>query len=295
MGAGLMGSQIGCEYAIGGHDVRFIARDPDLARQRVENGLSMIRSLGVVNVDVAVAASSHISVGTELDGTYDLLVESLPEDLELKLRTLLPMVNSCPDAVVATNTSSLSISALGDGLGAPKRTIGTHYWNPPLLMPLVEVVPGNRTDSAVVALITETLRALGKRPVVVSQDVPGFVWNRLQLALLREALWIVRAGIASVETVDEIVRDGLARRWRHVGPFRMVALGGVATWLRIGSNLLPSLSEETDLQGLDEFVSFDDESLEETRRLRDQALADELKGEARTTRSDGPQIDNGVG
>ena len=125
-----------------------------------------------------------------------------------------------------------------------------HYWNPPILMPLVEVVPGDETDASVVAAVCDVLAEIGKHPITVAKDVPGFVWNRLQFALLREAMWLVEKGAASPETVDLVVREGLARRWRHIGPFEAVALGGTETWSRVGANLLPELSNATAIDGL---------------------------------------------
>src|SRR5207245_2476097 len=183
---------------------------------------------------------------------WDLVVESVPEDFELKAAKLRPLADASPDAIVATNTSSLSITRLGETIGAPERTIGTHYWNPPLLMPLVEVVAGERTSPEVVALVRETVSRLGKRPVLV-RDVPGFVWNRIQMAVLREAAWIVGNDVAAPETVDEILTYGLARRWRNVGFFEAISLGGVATWQRTSANLLPELSAATELPDLREW------------------------------------------
>ena len=161
---------------------------------------------------------------------------------ELKANMLASVALASPDAILATNTSSISITALGAAAGAPERVVGTHYLAPPLLMPPVEVVAGEHTDSAVVDVVRRTLVALGKQPVAVQRDLPGFVWNRLQFALLRECVWLVEHGVASAETVDEVMREGLARRWRHVGPFRAIALGGIDTWNRSAANIVPELS-----------------------------------------------------
>ena len=149
--------------------------------------------------------------------------------LALKVSILRPIVERQQDAAIATNTSSFCVGELGDEIGAPERTLGTHYWNPPLLMPLVEVIPGPHTRSDLVQRVRGTLAGLGKRPIVVAKDVPGFVWNRLQIAVMREALWLVETGVVTSEQVDTVVREGLARRWRHVGPFEAAALGGADT------------------------------------------------------------------
>ncbi len=167
------------------------------------------------------------------------------------------MLAAAPAAVVATNTSSLSITAIGDAIGAPERTVGTHYLNPPLLMPPVEIVAGERTSAETVAFARDTVAALGKLPVLVRRDVPGFVWNRLQFALVRECAWLVESGVASAEDVDTVVREGLARRWRHVGPLRSIALGGVDTWNRSGANIVPELSDAAALPDLAELAIAD--------------------------------------
>jgi 3-hydroxybutyryl-CoA dehydrogenase len=157
--------------------------------------------------------------------------------------------------------------------------LGTHYLNPPLLMPPVELVAGERTDPTLLVTMTETLQALGKQPVLVRRDVPGFVWNRLQFALLRECVALVDEGVASAEDVDRVVRDGLARRWRRVGPFAAIGLGGVETWNRAGANLVPEISTATSLGDLSRFVSADAEEQERLRATRDAALAEELRAE----------------
>jgi 3-hydroxybutyryl-CoA dehydrogenase len=206
-----------------------------------------------------------------------LVIEAAPEDLALK-RALFGELAAVvePDCVLATNTSSLSVTELGERVGAPERTVGTHYWNPPLLMPLVEVVAGGRTDAEVVEQTTVTLRDLGKRPVLV-RDVPGFAWNRLQMAVLREAVALVEEGVASSPAiVDEILTHGLARRWRHIGFFQAIALGGVETWQQTAANLLPLISSATEIPELGGWVRDGDSELAAVAARRDQGLARDM-------------------
>jgi len=277
VGAGLMGAQIGCEYALGGHGVALLARNPEAARSRFERGLETVRAHGLASSEAVEAARARARVTADLGEAIscDLAVESLPEDLELKARLLRPVAEASPEVVLATNTSSLSVTELGEWVGAPERTVGTHYWNPPLLMPLVEVVAGARTDPNVVERVTDTLRALGKRPVLV-QDVPGFAWNRLQMAVLREAVALVEEGVASPAIVDEILAHGLARRWRHIGFFQAIALGGVETWQKTAANLLPLISSATEIPELGGWVRDGDSELAAVAARRDQGLARDL-------------------
>ena len=281
LGAGLMGAQIGCEYALAGNAVALHARDLDGARRRVEAALALVVRHGLAGAEAVEGVRARLTycASSEQAGEdRELLVESLPEELALKARVLRAALASARDgALVGTNTSSLSITELGEAVGAPEQTVGTHYWNPPLLMPLVEVVAGARTSPATVAAVRNLLVELGKQPVLVRRDVPGFVWNRLQFALVRECVWLVENGVAGPEEVDEVVRSGLARRWRHVGPLRSIALGGVETWNLAGANVVPSLSTVAslpDLVGIALAVGADAAD-------RDAALAGELARERR--------------
>lgn len=280
VGAGLMGVQIGCEYALGGHDVTLMARNEDRAAERASAAAAILERQGLASPEELAATSRRLTTSSSprVDG-WDLVVESLPEDLDLKAELLGPVAEASPEAILATNTSSLSVSVLGQRIGAPERTLGTHYWNPPLLMPLVEVVVGEGTRPDVVDQVVDSLHALGKRPVVC-RDVPGFVWNRLQMAVLREAVWLCEQQVATPETVDEVLTHGLARRWRHVGFFTAVALGGVSTWERAARNLLPQISAATEVSGLERWTPKDERLLAEAAETRDRGLAREFDAEA---------------
>jgi 3-hydroxybutyryl-CoA dehydrogenase len=279
VGAGLMGSQIAAEYAYAGHRVHCLARHPDVTRARADEALATALRLGLHDADETRAAAARLSVEGELGAIAhcDLVVESVPEDLALKGEVLTPIAAHFPAAVIASNTSSLSITAIGEACGAPERTVGTHYWNPPLLMPLVEVVAGERSSREAVELARAGVESCGKRPVVVKRDVPGFIWNRLQHALLREALWIVDNDVATPEAVDEVVRYGNARRWAHVGPFAAAALGGLDTWQRVAAELFPVLSNAEAAGDLGRTQWADAEQLEAIAAERDAELARDLR------------------
>lgn len=288
IGAGLMGAQIAAEYALGGHDVQVVAPRTGPAGERIGQAFDLVVAHGLADTAAAGAARARIALGTDpaaVDLATALVVESVSEDLATKGEVLRAAGAAAPGAVLASNTSSIPITRIGEAAGAPERTIGTHYWNPPLLMPLVEIIATERTAPGVVEVATDALRSLGKRPVVARRDVPGFVWNRLQFALLREAVWLVEQGVASPETVDEIVRDGLARRWRYTGPFQTAALGGGANFQRIANNLWPELSAATSLDGLLDLLPGDD-ALAGVRERRDAGLLRDLlaerQGEATT-------------
>ncbi|MEZ4504305.1 MAG: 3-hydroxyacyl-CoA dehydrogenase family protein [Thermomicrobiales bacterium] len=279
-GPGLMGSQIGVEYALAGHAVVFLARDAAKAEQRID---AAWQTAGAVDrwpdaaFDDGRRRLSVVSAFSDVDGPVDLVLESVVEDAEAKGIVLRAAAERFPDAMLASNTSSISIGRLGELSGAPERTIGNHYWNPPLLMPLVEVISGPKSDPAVVQRSVELIASVGKRPVVVEKDVDGFVWNRLQVALLRVAVWIVENGVASPGVVDEIVRDGLARRWRYTGPFETAALGGPDTFTRVANNLWPVLSNADRVEDLGRWLIDDAGILGEIKARRDDGLLRDLE------------------
>lgn len=277
-----MGSQIGCEFAIGGHEVVYLVQRLDAATRRVDAAFALAGTLDLWTTAAVQAGRervSFVSSVSELDPATELFVESIAEDRAPKIAILRDAADRLPNAILASNTSSLSIGELGTGCGAASRTIGMHYWNPPLLMPLVEVISGPESDLAHIERAMHELRAIGKRPVHVDRDVPGFVWNRLQLALLREAVWIVENGVASPEVVDEIVADGLARRWSFTGPFTTAALGGASNFAKIARNLWPVLSDADSVDDLSPWIHHTEESLAAAKAYRDAGLLELLRRE----------------
>ena len=279
VGAGLMGAQIAAEYALGGHRVQCYARNPETTRTRLEETFATVLRLELHDESLTMEAAEGVTVTDALDAIKrcDLVVESVPEDLPLKGEVLTPIAARFAGAVIASNTSSLSIGAIGEACGAPERTVGTHYWNPPLLMPLVEVIAGEHSRPEAIELARSAVASCGKRPVLVQRDVPGFIWNRLQHALLREALWIVDNGVATPEAVDEVVRFGNARRWEHVGPFAAAALGGIGTWQRVAGELFPVLSKADDAGDLERALWAGPEELAAIAAARDAELARDLR------------------
>ena len=161
----------------------------------------------------------------------DLIQECVPEDLQLK-RALFSQLSDLthPGSVLASSSSAIVPSALADGLSCADRILVGHPGNPPYLMPVIEVVPSPTTSSSAVEHAIELYAAAGLRPVLVQKELEGFIFNRLQGALLREAYCLLRDGVSSVDDIDAVMRLGLGRRWGVVGPFEAVDLntrGGI--------------------------------------------------------------------
>ncbi|MDP9222385.1 MAG: 3-hydroxyacyl-CoA dehydrogenase family protein [Actinomycetota bacterium] len=287
LGAGLMGAQIGAEYALAGSRVALVTQTSESSTRalaRAEGALDALVAHGLAAHESVRAAKVNLSGTTDMMGSCtgaDLIIESLPESLSEKTATLRRAVEVAPDAIVASNTSSIPIADIGTGVGAASRTIGTHYWNPPTLMPLVEVIPSKLTDPAVTARVVGWLRAMGKEPVTV-RDVIGFVHNRLQFALIHEAVRLVNEGVTDAETIDRIVERGLARRWQLVGPFTTMMLGGRPTFAAIARLLFEELERPVDpnsILGL--ALEGSSRPIEDVIRRRDAGLASALRNDRR--------------
>ena len=228
VGAGTMGAGIARIFADGGASVRLTARREEslqAARERAGEAVAMTTDLGE-----ALAGA-------------DLVVESIVEEVEPKRAVLAPAEElAATDAILTTNTSSLSIDDIGGELQRPERFAGLHFLNPPELVQVVEIVGGARTAPDTLETLRGWMEELGKAPVVVRLDVPGFVVNRLQYALLREAYALVDAGVCSFEDVDRAVTAGLGARWAAIGPFQTMDLAGLDVHTAVAENLWPELA-----------------------------------------------------
>jgi 3-hydroxyacyl-CoA dehydrogenase len=181
--------------------------------------------------------------GRAADGAA-LVAESVVEDLAVKGELLARVEHEAPaDAVLTTNTSSLPLAALSGYLRDPTRFAALHWFNPPELVELVEIVAGPATTPATLERLVAWTRAAGKTPVRLERDVPGFVANRLQYALIREAYALVEAGICDRRAVDAAVTAGLGARWAAVGPFESMDLAGLDVHLAVARRLFPLLAD----------------------------------------------------
>jgi len=252
VGAGTMGAGIALAFALGGSAATMVARRQstlDAAWRRIEASLSLLTSAGRVPGAERDAILGRIAGTTDLDGAdlnADLVVESVAEDLTAKRRLYQAIEPRCgPSTILGTCTSSLPLAELASGLARPGQFIGYHWFNPPELVGLVEIVPAAQTAAAVTDRVEEFSLAVGKQPVRVAADVPGFIANRLQYALIREAYHLVAAGVCTPADVDRVVTAGLGPRWAAVGPFLSMDLAGLDVHRAVAEQLFPLLEAGT--------------------------------------------------
>ncbi len=178
----------------------------------------------------------------ECTADIDMVIEAIPEKIELKEKLFIQLEGLCPEKTIfATNTSGISINSLAEKVIRKQKLIGTHFFMPAHLIPLVEVVCGKETATGTVEFVMQALLSIGKKPVKVAVDLPGFIANRLQHALAREAMSLVQKGVATVEDVDEVVKSSLAIRLLFSGPLEQRDFNGLDVHLSIASYLYENL------------------------------------------------------
>ncbi|MFP3963479.1 3-hydroxyacyl-CoA dehydrogenase family protein [Actinomadura fulvescens] len=258
VGGGLMGHGIAVALARAGHDVAVYDVDPrTLATFHSRVGQALAQC-GITGAQ-AERISAHVTTVPALNDVAreaDVIVEAVPERLEAKHRVLAQLESAAaPATPIWTNTSVLSITRVAEGMVRPRRLAGVHWWNPPYLIPLVEVAPGARTEQRVVDDACELLTAMGKTIVRLRRDVPGFVGNRLQFALLREALHLLDQGVCDPATIDTVMRSSLGLRWASVGPMENADYIGLRLTRDILRNLAPHLStDKEDFPSIDKLL-----------------------------------------
>jgi len=249
IGTGMMGPGIGITLALAGHPVTLFGRTADSVSrglQGVERGIEQLRNEHLTTARAGRAARRRMQGSTDLAASVSgasFVFESVVEDLELKQQLFAQLDQLAPpDAIFASNTSGLPITRIAAGMAHPERAATAHFWNPPHLMPLVELVKGERTSERTIDRLRQILDATGKRTVIVRQDVPGQLGNRLLHALFREAFHIVQEGVASVEDVDTAMKFGPGLRFPAYGLLEHADMVGLDMMQAIDSYLFPALS-----------------------------------------------------
>ncbi len=240
IGAGLMGHGIAYLFAAAGYQVR--VQDP--ARAVFEKLPERIGDIcDLLGSDRA--AIERVSGGQSIEwaaADAGIVIEAAPERLALKQEIFADLERLAPaDAILASNTSALPITRIAAGLKNRDRALGAHFWNPPHLVPLVEIVLMSEANRPAADRLAAVLRAIGRHPVFVYRDIPGFIGNRLQHALKREAIALVAAGVCDAETIDDVVKQGFGARLGVLGPLEQSDLVGLDLTKSIHDTLMPDL------------------------------------------------------
>ncbi|MGB6415242.1 MAG: 3-hydroxyacyl-CoA dehydrogenase family protein [Pseudolabrys sp.] len=240
VGAGLMGHGIAQVFALAGHGVTIydaIVASLDTVKTRI---LTNLKDLG--DDQKAVERVTPVSDLAQAVRDADYVVEAVLEDLPLKQKLFAEIESYVrPDTILASNTSVIPITRIMEGLKQRERALGTHWWNPPYLVPLVEVIETQWTSRPAIDFTMKLHAAAGKKPAHVKKDVPGFIGNRLQHALWREAVALVEHGICDAETVDTVIKSAFGRRLAVLGPLENADMVGTDLTLAIHRTVLPDI------------------------------------------------------
>ena len=298
IGAGLMGHGIAQEFASAGYPVRLhdvTEVQLETARTQIEKNLNVLAENAIIERESISATLERIQTDTALEAVAenaDFVVEAVTENLPLKQQVFEKLDAICPPhTILASNTTALMPSQIGVNARRKDKILNTHYFNPPYLIPLVELIRSPDTSDETVAVTFELFTVIGKTPAIIEKEVMGFVGPRLQAALIREAFAIVEQGIASAETVDLVVRNSFGRRLSVAGPFEVFELAGWDLVLAAFEELYKDLNSSSDINSLlrqmvasdklgvksgEGFYTWTDEKISEIRERMNNALIQQL-------------------
>ncbi|WP_375090050.1 3-hydroxyacyl-CoA dehydrogenase family protein [Peribacillus sp. RS7] len=250
IGSGVMGSGIAQSFAVGGYSVTINDIKEEYlvyAQNRISENLALLIEEGVLTDREKQGALANITYSVDLEGAIrdaDFIIEAIPEVIGLKLDLYQQLEKIIkPDAIVASNTSTFPISQLMEKASFADRMVITHFFNPGHLVPLVEVVQHNDTKPEVVKTTLDLMRKIGKSPILLKKEIAGFIANRLQTALMREAFYLLKEGVANAEDIDTAITAGPGFRWAFTGPIEIADFGGLDTWQRVFDNVSPVLDQ----------------------------------------------------
>jgi len=247
LGAGMIGNGLALHFAKAGYEVCLYSRTQqtiDKAIESTRSNLSLLlqKPAGSDEIEQIVGRIKTTTDMKKAVANAPIIIESVAENLKIKQDLFKELDEICPrETILATNTSVISISEIASQSKNRSRILGTHFWFPPYLIPLVEVIKGKDTSDEVMELTYQFMKKAGKHPIRCLKDVPGFVANRLQHALWREAISIVEHGIADAATVDEAIKNSIGVRLAVLGPVENADMVGLDLTLAIHNTVLKDL------------------------------------------------------
>ncbi|MCK1992132.1 3-hydroxyacyl-CoA dehydrogenase family protein [Peribacillus muralis] len=250
IGSGVMGSGIAQSFAVSGYFVTINDIKEELlyhAQKRISENLALLIEEGALTEQEMLGALAHITYSVDLEAAVsdaDFIIEAIPEVIELKVHLYEQLERIIKrDVIVASNTSTFPISQLMEKASFADRMVITHFFNPGHLVPLVEVVKHDETKPEVVQTTLDLMRKIGKSPILLKKEIAGFIANRLQTALMREAFYLLKEGVADAKDIDTAITAGPGFRWAFTGPIEIADFGGLDTWQRVFDNVAPELDQ----------------------------------------------------
>jgi 3-hydroxyacyl-CoA dehydrogenase len=253
LGAGIMGHGIAQSFLMGGFSVHLYDVQEailETAKAHIRSNLELFQQSGFIQGGEIGPALQRLAPTVRLKEAVeesDFVLEAAPENLDLK-QTLFQQVESLcrPDTIIASNTSSLTLKEIGARVKKKDRLVITHWFNPPHIVPTVEVVKGDHTSEETMEMAYQLLTRIRKEPVRIHRELPGFLVNRIQIAMAREVFDLYEKGVASAADIDRAVKGSIGFRLASIGPLLTADLGGLDLWLRVCENLLPKIQSSVE-------------------------------------------------
>lgn len=252
IGTGTMGPGITQVFAQNGIEIHIFDVKPEQlekARESLNRNLTLFAEEGIITKSDIDQILSRIHTSSSLKDAVegvDLVLEAVPEVPDIKTKVFSDLDSIADDGVIlASNTSGLSITSLAKVTNRPAKVVGMHWWNPPIIIPVIEIIRGEKTDDETVRTIEALINRINKIPVLVKKDVPGFLGNRLQYALMREAIALLNDGVASAKDIDTMIKAGIGFKFPVMGPLETIDMAGMDLYNRVSHYLYQNLNNDT--------------------------------------------------
>lgn len=263
LGAGIMGHGIAQSFLLGGYPVSLYDINDSIletARAHIRKNLDLFLKAELIQQGEIEPALGRLTTRTDLKSAVqgsDFIVEAAPEKLGLKQDLFQQVESYCPkETILASNTSSLTLKEMGKKVKKKDRLVITHWFNPPHIVPVVEVVRADETSEETLEAAYQLMKRIKKLPIKINRELPGFIVNRIQIALVREVFDLFEKGVASAADIDAAVKGSIGFRLASIGPLLTADLGGLDIWLQVCKNLLPEINSSTEpCRSLQELVS----------------------------------------
>jgi 3-hydroxyacyl-CoA dehydrogenase len=250
IGTGTMGPGIAQIFSQGGLEVvLYDIKEDQLAKasDAIQKNLDIFRETGFLTSKEVDEVRKRITSSSNLEEAVkkaDFVLEAVPEVLDIKKSVFQVLDGLCPpDVILASNTSGISITEIAKATRTPNRVVGMHWWNPPIIIPAIEIIKGERTDEEVLVITKSLVTKIKKIPVIVRKDVPGFLGNRMQYALMREAIALLNEGVASAEDIDMMIKAGIGFKFPVMGPLETIDMAGLDIFYRVSQYLYGKLDQ----------------------------------------------------
>jgi 3-hydroxybutyryl-CoA dehydrogenase len=303
LGSGIMGHGIAQSFLMGGFPVvLYDISEPILATAsaHIRKNLELFSNADLIKETEIKPCLQRLTTTTDLKEAVqaaDFIIEAAPEDLDLKKDLFEKIESFCPEnAIIASNTSSLTLKEMSERVKDKSRLVVAHWFNPPHIVPTVEVVKSDETSDETANITYGLMEKIRKSPVLVNREIPGFIVNRIQIAMVREVLNLYKNGIASAADIDRAVKGSMGFRLASIGPLLTIDLGGVKLWRSVCANLLPNIESGTEVPAAledliakghdgiksgkgfyDYTVDFSEEDLDKAIEKRDREFLNRLK------------------